>query len=426
MNVVIIGNSAAGTAAIEAIRKHDRDCSIVQLTDEDQPLYSRCLLSYYLAGTIDKDRLLFRESTFHETMNVQLHAGSDFRVEQIDVAGQRVTCQNNQAFPYDKLLIATGASAKLPDNIPGDVSGIYVLRNLADAETIKNNLDNVEKAIVLGGGLIGIKAATALNARGIHTTVAIRSNRILSQMMDFDAALIISQHLKESGIDLLLRTDLTEVRAKNSTFVGITTDGKQELEAQLLITAKGVTPNTNLLRGTGIEKQWGIKTNANMQTNIKNIYAAGDVAETFDVALNIYTVNALWTCAIQQGRTAGFNMAGNPVQYNGAIGMNALNICDTSIISFGITTPKDESQYKILKRNLPQQGLYKKVIIGNDDRIKGIILLGKIENAGVLLSLIQQQVDVSSFGEELLEDDFSFGSMLKYSGEPAMERYYNS
>lgn len=426
MNVVIIGNSAAGTAAIEAIRKHDRQSTIIQLTDEAQPLYSRCLLSYYLAGTIGKEQLLFRDNNFHQTMDVQLHADAGFRVETIDAEGQRVTCRNGESFPYDKLLIATGASAKLPDSIPRDVSGIYVLRNLDDAQTIKENLDNVKKAIVLGGGLIGIKAATALSARGIHTTVVIRSHRVLSQMMDFDAALIISGRLKESGIDILHGTGIDEVRTENGVFTGVVTNGKQELDAQLLIAAKGVTPNTGLIEGTGIEKNWGIKTDTYMQTSRENIYAAGDVAETFDIAIENYTVNALWTCAIQQGRTAGLNIAGKPLAYNGAIGMNSLNIADISVISFGVTAPKDESQYRILTRNLPHQNLYKKVVIGSDNRIKGLILVGKNENAGVLLSLIQQKVDVSSFEDELLEDEFSFGSMLRHSGEPAMNRYYNS
>lgn len=426
MNVVIIGNSAAGTAAIEAIRKQNRQCSIVQLTDEAQPLYSRCLLSYYLAGAIDKEQLLFRDNSFHETMAVQLHAGPGFRVEAIDADAQRVTCRNGESFPYDKLLIATGASAKLPDNIPRDVSGIYVLRNLADAETIKENLGNVKKAIVLGGGLIGIKAATALSALGIHTTVVIRSQQVLSQMMDFDAALIISGHLKASGIDILHGARIAEVSTQDGVFTGAVTSGHQQLEAQLLIAAKGVTPNTTLIEGAGIEKNWGIKTDSYMQTSRENIYAAGDVAETFDIAIEDHTINALWTCAIQQGRTAGLNMAGKPLAYNGAIGMNSLNIADISVISFGVTAPKDESQYRILTRNLPHHNLYKKVVIGGDNRIKGLILVGRNENAGVLLSLIQQKTDVSSFEDELLEDEFSFGSMLRHSGESAMNRYYNS
>ncbi len=426
MNIVIIGNSAAGTAAIEAIRKHDRQSSIIQLTDEARPLYSRCLLSYYLSGTIDKDRLLFRDQSFHKAMDVRLHAGKESRVERIDTAGQTVTCQNGRSFPYNRLLIATGASAKLPDSLPKDVSGIFVLRNLDDTEAIKGYLGKVKKAVVLGGGLIGIKAATALNALGIHTTVIIRSDRVLSQMVDFDASLILSRHLKEAGIDILHGTGVEEIHTANGAFTGVTTSGKQKLDAELLIAAKGVSPNTALLEGTGIKTKWGIKTDAHMRTNVENIYAAGDVAETFDIAIDDFTVNALWTCAVQQGRIAGFNMAGKPHNYNGAIGMNSLNICDISVISFGITNPKDESQFRVLSRNLPHLDLYKKIVIGTDNRIKGIILVSRNENAGVLLSLIQQKEDVSAFEDELLEDDFSFGSVLGHTSEPAMKRYYTS
>jgi NAD(P)H-nitrite reductase large subunit len=423
MRIVIIGNSAAGTAAIEAIRQHDSQSRIVQLSDEEFPLYSRCLLSYYLAGAISRERLFYRELNFHKTHDVRLHSGSGFRAVNLDTERQQIRCDNGTTIDYDRLLICTGSSAKLPSNLPRGIEGIHVLRNIADAETLKAQLQNARSAVVLGAGLIGIKAATALNASGIKTTIVARSRRVLSQMMDDEASRIITRQLREKNIEVLLGADISEVQSVRNKLTGVKTDEGLRMECQLLIAAKGVSPNTALIDATPIEKEWGIKTDLHMRTNRENVFAAGDVAEAFDIVLDDYTINALWTCAAEQGRIAGLNLVGKTTPYNGALGMNSLNVCDVSLISFGITTPDDESQFRIRMISQPEKSKYKKIVLGPDGRIKGIILVGKIENAGVLLSLIQRKFDVSTFEEELLSDRFNFGKLLQYCGEEEMKTY---
>ncbi len=417
MQIVIIGNSAAGTAAIEAIRQHDRRSSIVQLSDEAFPLYSRCLLSYYLAGTIAEEKLFYRDKDFHKTHGVKLDAGAGFRAVNLNTERQQVDCANGFAVGYDRLLICTGSSAKLPPNLPGGIEGIHVLRNIADAEKIRSNAQNAGSAVVLGAGLIGIKAATALNAAGIRSTVVARSKRILSQMIDSEASQILTRQLREKNIEVLLGTDVSEVQSVDSKLTGVKTEDGSRIECRMLIAAKGVTPNTELIESAGIEKRWGIRTDQHMRTNRENVFAAGDVAEAFDIVLDDYTVNALWTCAVEQGRIAGLNIAGKTTPYNGAVGMNSLNVCDIPLISFGNTTPEDESNFRIRVLNQPGKNKYKKIVIGSDHRIKGIILVGKIDNAGVLLSLIQRKIDVSAFEDELLSDRFNFGKLLGYCGE---------
>jgi NAD(P)H-nitrite reductase large subunit len=420
MRIVIIGNSAAGTAAIEAIRKHDRRCRIVQLSDEASPLYSRCLLSYYLAGAIAREKLLYRTIDFHATHEVELHAGAGHRAVTVDIGRQQVGCDNGTVLDYDRLLICTGSSAKFPPNLPSDIEGIHLLRTIADAEMLQEQSRNAAGAVILGAGLIGIKAATALNARGIKTTVVARSNRILSQMIDTGAARILTGQLQEKGIEVLLGTDVSEVQSAGGRLTGVKTDDGRTIECRLLIAAKGVSPNTELIDAAGIEKKWGIKTDQHMRTNCTNVFAAGDVAEAFDIALDDYTVNALWTCAVEQGRIAGLNIAGNATPYNGAIGMNSLNVCDTPLISYGIAAPEDESKFRVRLLNQPERNKYKKFVIGSDGCIKGIILVGKIDNAGVLLSLLQRKIDVSAFEDELLSDRFNFGTVIKYCGDEAI------
>jgi nitrite reductase (NADH) large subunit len=421
MKILIIGNSAAGTAAIEGIRAHDTKSSILQLTDEMHPLYSRCLISYYLAGKIDRTILSFREPDFHRRMCVELKSGT--YVTEVDPAAQRVRCSDGGTYPFDRLLIATGSSAKMPDNIPGDLKGVFVLRTIADAELIKQRVLLAKSAVILGGGLVGMRAADALSQCGLKVKVIIGSNRILSRMIDFDAAQIIRNKLEKNSIEVMTRTDVAEVMQKGGEVIGVKTDQGQSLDCEILIIAKSVRANTDLIAQTDIKTRWGIETDSFMQTSHENIFAAGDVAETFDLAAEEHTVNALWTCAVQQGRVAGENIVGKGKQYAGSVAMNSLNFWNIPLISFGITTPKDASCYETICQNWPERNIYKKVVIG-DNRIKGLILVGEIANAGVLFSLIQNKIDVSSFKEDLLSDHFNFGKVVHHGSKSVLEKYY--
>jgi NAD(P)H-nitrite reductase large subunit len=420
MNIVIVGNSAAGTAAIEAIRKQDNLSKITQLSDEMHPLYSRCLTSYYIAGKIDMDKILYRASDFHKTMKVELHSGTV--AEDVDAKGQRVKCRGGKQFEYDKLLIVTGSSPKKLANIPSGIDGIFELRTLDNAIAIKNRITETKNAVVLGGGLIGMRAADALSKCGIKVKVIVQSNHVLAQMIDFEAAQIIQKRILENNIEILTQTDISEVIHKNNNLTAVKTNTGEILECEILILAKGVSANMQLIENSDIERRKGIVTNQYMQTNYANVFAAGDVAETFDIASSEYVTNALWTCAVQQGAVAGQNISGQQKIYNGSISQNSLNFFDVSLISMGITAPKDISKYKIISDSRPSQNIYKKLVIQNN-LLKGIILLGKIDSAGILLDLIQRKTDISGFEDELINDNFNFGKIIKYIGREAVERY---
>ena len=420
MKIVIIGNSAAGTAAIEAIRKYDIQSTIIQLSDEIHPLYSRCLTSYFIAGKIDKDKLLYRTADFHKEMKVELHSG--MYAEEVDTKRQQIKCLGGKQFEYDKLLIATGSSAKMPANILSGIDGIFELRTLDNAIAIKNKIPQARKAVVLGGGLIGMRAADALSKCGLNVTVIVQSKHVLSQMIDFEASQIIQKRILGNNIEILIQTDISEVINKKNNLVAVKTNTGKLLECEILVVAKGVNANMQLIENSNIEKRRGILTNQYMQTNIANVFAAGDVAETYDITSEEYTTNSLWTCAVQQGSVAGLNIVDKKKIYIGSMSQNSLNFFDVSLISMGITSPKDESKYKILSDSRPHRNIYKKLVIQNN-QLKGIILLGKIDSAGILLDLIQRKTDISGFENELLDDNFDFGKVIKYIGKEAFERY---
>ena len=421
--MVVIGSSAAGISAVEAIRETDPDCEIVQVTDELHPLYSRCLLPYYLAGTLPREKLLYRDAGFHATLQVRLHAGR--RAVGLDTDRRQVRCQDGSVLDYDRLLIATGASAKLPDCIPSGIDGVHVLRNLDDADAIRGKLGSVRNAVVLGGGLIGLKTAVALAERGIKTHVLVRSGHVLSQMIDAAASRMVLRRLNEHGIEVMNRTDVEEIEERHKILTAVRTDQGLRISCELLIVAKGVQPNLECLEGADIQKRLGIETDPFMRTRLPDVFAAGDVAETRDITTGEAAVNALWTCAVQQGRVAGLNMAGLETPYDGSIGMNSLNLCGIPMMAYGVTAPKDESNCRIWVHENPGKNIYKKIII-EKNRIKGVLLLGKVENGGVLLSLIQRKANVEDFGEELLGDQFRFGDLLRTGDTTVFQKYQRS
>lgn len=424
MKYLIIGNSAAATGAIETIRQNDSQGTVTVLSNENYPLYSRCLLSYYLARTIPEKGLKIRPDDWHDKLKAEVLTGK--QVEEVIPDKRKVKCSDGSQFGYDKLLIATGGSPKLPEDVPRSVEGICVLRTIEDARKIEGIAEKGNSAVVLGGGLVGMKAAFALQARGMKVKVVMWSPNVLSQMIDYDSAQIVMARLKEYGIEVASGSDITDVISHEGriTGVAISSRGKEyNSECDLLISAKGVIPNTDLIENSGITKNWGIITDQYMRTNFDNIYAAGDVAETWDMATGERRVNALWTCAVEQGKIAGMNMAGQNRQYNGSLGMNSINFPGVELISFGTVRPKDENNYEIMVENYFERGIYKKVLL-QDDIVKGLILVNKIDNAGLLLSLLGRRINVKAFKVELLNDNFNYARILAEFGDKELKRYW--
>jgi NAD(P)H-nitrite reductase large subunit len=429
MKYLIIGNSAAGIGALEAIREYDQHSPVTVISNEKYSQYSRCLLSYFLAGAIDEKRLHFRPSDFHRKMNSEILLGR--KVVSVDTSKYHVVCDNGSKLDYDRLLIATGSSPKIPENIPGETDGIYTLRTIADAYAIKNKIRSGRNAVVLGGGLVGLKTALALNKHIMSVSVVMRSRHVLSQMIDFSAAQIVMNKLAEEGIDILIGADITSIATNNGKLISVNIEGaepdskknvKREQECDLLVVAKGVKTNTELIDDTSIERNRGIITDENMRSSEDNIFAAGDVAETYDVATEQPAVNALWTCAVQQGKIAGYNMAGQNRKYNGSVGMNSLNFSGVDLISFGIVRPGEDEEYETLTEGDINTGYYKKLVL-KENIIKGLVLVNKIDNAGVLLSLLGRKVNIKSIKDKLLSDRFSYAQVLGKGGRTELQRY---
>jgi len=406
---IIIGNSAAGIAAVEAIRLRDKESKIIVISDEDYSAYCRCLISYYLAGEVKEEKILYRPESFYKENNIELLLNK--KVERIDPKKNRIICEDKTSLTYDALLIATGASPKFPETPGIKKKGVFGFRTIKDTKDISGLLPVTKSACVLGGGLIGLKAAYALKKRNIEVKVIIRSKQVLSQMLDFAAASLLARRLEENGIELILGEDVTEVIGNGDIKAVKLTSGKA-IGVSLVIVGKGVEPNIDLVKDTEIKFNEGIIANNLLQTNIPNIYTAGDVCESFDLTMDKHSINALWPVAVEQGKISGVNMAGDSINYAGSLGINSIDFFGLPVISLGIFKVKEEdSSFEELKISDPKNNLYKKIILKNNILV-GAILVGDIKNSGVFLRLIRERIDVSSLKDKLLQENFGYPDIM--------------
>jgi NAD(P)H-nitrite reductase large subunit len=417
--ILIIGNSAAGVSCAETIRKNDKEAKITIVSKENYPCYSRCLISYYLAGDIPEPKLIFRDETFFKDNSIELILGQE--IERIDIKKkQAVVVKDEESsekgkikYDYDILVLANGASSKMPEIKGINKRGVFAFRTIDDAKSIMAILPVADTACVLGGGLIGLKAAYALKKRGLDVKVIVKSKQVLSQVLDYEAAEFFKNLLNEKGIEIVTGSDVKEILG-NGDIKAIKLDSGKVIACQIVVVGKGVSPNIKLIKETPINVNEGILTNEYMQTNIESIFACGDIAETYDISFGEPAINALWPNAVEQGKIAGENICGKNVKYAGSLGMNSVEFFGLPVISMGITRPGEG--FEAISKSDMKSRAYRKVII-KDNHLVGAILVGRIENSGVYLNLIHEKTDISSIKDLLLSENFSYPQTISLSSK---------
>jgi len=408
MDYIIIGASAAGVSAAETIRQSDPKGKITVVSDENYPIYSRCLLSYYLAGAIPEEKLKYRPDDFFSKLNINAVKGE--KVLEI-TKDKKAVLSGGSKLPFDKLLIATGSRSKM-EKIPGvDKKGVFGLRNVNDAKNIDALLGKAKAAVMLGGGLIGLRAAYALHKRGLKVTVVVKSAHILSQMSDAEGAGIVQKKIQEEGISVLTGLSAKEIMG-GSEVTGVMLENGQRLDCQVIVVGKGVEANIELVKSSGIKTDWGIIVDEFLQSSMADVYAAGDVAQSKDLVTGESAINALWPNAVIQGKIAGLNMAGKKIRYDGSMAMNSVEFFGLPTISCGVSKPKDGSGYEIITSKSEKSNVYKKFVI-KDNKLAGFVLVNEVDSAGVYNSLIRKKVDISSIKDKLTYKNFDFSKILK-------------
>jgi len=405
MKYVIVGYSVAAVNAITAIRESDKTGEITVISNEDQ-LYSRPLISYYLAGKLKKDKIGFTSKDFEKDMKITVLYGAE--AVKIETKSRHVELNNKKKLPYDRLLVCTGGSPiKIPvDGLKDGLKGVFTFTKLADAKELEKYIEKnkLKEAVILGGGLIGMKAAEALLGKKMKFKILDIADRLLANTFDKEASALLEEKLKANGCEFLKETTIKKVIAKAGKIEDLVLSSGKKLKAKLLIMAVGVRPEISLVKGTPITAGRGIIVDSRMETGVPGVFSAGDCAEGLEFLSGKGAVIAIWPTAAKQGKVAGHNMAGVKDVFTGSFAMNSVEILGVPSISFGITNPKEDG-YEVLKKSA--DGKYKKIVI-KDNKLVGVILVNCIERAGIYGLLIKEKLDVFGLKKELLTDDFGF------------------
>ncbi len=408
MKYVILGNGIAGVCAAEAIRRLDGESSITMIGDERVVPYSRPMISMVLQGSASFDRLPIRNRDFYDEWGITALLGK--RVLKVDVRERAVHLPGGEQVDFDRLLIATGADARRPDVEGSRLEGIHCMRNREDVRRIVEGLSGAARALVLGGGLVGFKAAYGLMSRGIDVTMLISSAYPLSMQVDETGGRMILEELLDHGLDVRVGISVEGFDGEQRVRSARLSDGSR-MDCDLVVVAKGVVPAHGFVASGEVAKNRGILVNRFLETSAPGVYAAGDVVETVDIVRGTRWINAIWPEAAAQGRIAGQNMADRRVSYRGSLGRNVMRVFGLDVMTLGLVNPGADSGCRVLQRNDGRRGYYRKLVL-KDDVLVGAMMINGIEQGGVLLALIRNRVRLSLPARRLLSPSFNVACLM--------------
>lgn len=386
---VIIGNSAAAVGCIEGIRKIDKTGEIVVISKESQHTYARPLISYLLEGKTDLERMKYRPDDFYEVNGVKTVFGK--AATKIDADKKCVTLADGTVVEYEKLLYAAGSNPFVP-HMQGmeKIEKQFTFMSLDDALAIEKELGKDKRVLIIGAGLIGMKCAEGICDRVKSITIVDMADRVLPAVLDAGGSEVIQKQMESKGIKFFLN-DSAEQFEKNHAVL----KSGNKVDFDICIFCVGVRPNTSMFAEAGGKVNRGIVTDDRQQTGIKDIYAAGDCAESYDVTTGTQRMLALLPNAYMQGEVAGINMAGSEIKFSKAAPMNAGGFFGLHIITAG--------SYDGCEVDCSQGDNYKKLFV-KDGVLKGYIMIGDIRRAGIYTSLIREQTPLSSVNFELIKE----------------------
>lgn len=394
---VIIGGGIAALGAIEGIRSIDKEGTITVICDESVPPYARPLISYYLENKTNFEKMQYRTEDYYRKLKVNfLLDTSAKKIEEGSVA-----LQNGEKIPFDKLLAATGSSPFVP-TIEGyeTVSKKFTFMTENDAKALEDSTDKDSDILIIGAGLIGLKCAEGLKNRVKSITVCDLADRVLSSILDNESASIIEESLKKENINLMLSD--SAIKFENNT--AVMKSGKK-VNFDVLVMAVGVRPNISILKDIDVKINRGVIVNPKMETSVPNIYAAGDIAESYDITAKTSKIMAILPNAYIGGFTAGTNMAGGDKRFDNQIPMNSIGFFGLHLMSAG---SYDGDVYEEKTEN----GL-KKLFI-KDNRLVGFIIIGNVDKTGIYTYLVRNSVPLDSIDFDSIKKN---PSLLPFSYE---------
>ena len=412
MNVLVLGAGGAGISAVQAIRSVNKNIDINLVSNEDCMPYSLCGLPDFLSNQISVEVLNRLDVDFFSKSNINVLFGKE--AIKVDLSKKIVHLKNNiknrsdEKLKFDKLLIAIGSKPIIPKISGLNKKKVYIVSNLKSCKSIIRGLKKAKKIAIIGGGFIGIECAQALRQRKKKIIVIEALDRILANMFDNELSTIAQEKLEKLGINFILNNQVKNILGKNEV-EGIKLKDRK-IDCDMVLLATGFKPNVDIVKNSKIKINHGIIVNEFMETNIKDIFAAGDVAESFDYIYRKPGLKATWSNAVEQGHVAGLNIAGNKCRYSGFQSYNIVHINDKPFLSMGNITDLPENCTELVLRSIDS---FRKVFIQNN-KILGLEFYGDMTNSGHLFSLINKESDIRGYDKNLLSNYFQYFEKEKW------------
>lgn len=377
---VIIGSGISAISAAKAIRDKDKSGSISIYGEESMMPYLRIKLSKDLFKDLNNDKILLKKQQWYEENNISFF--KDTRILKIDVENKILMSSKGENISYDKLLIATGSRNRRLPIIGSDKEGVFTLRNVLDANNIKDYLKEKHNVVHIGGGVQGLETAWTLHSNGKEVFIVEAGKRLMPRLLDERASSILKEKIENTGVKFICDTRVDEILGHKKV-EAVSINEKQVIPCNSVIYSIGMIPNIEIVKDTKIKTNKGIVVNDNMETSIKDVYAAGDVAEFKG------NIEGLWMKATEQGTVAGSNMAEDNVIYKNAVPVTVFNAFNTSLFSMG------DVSYGSYDNSISEEvdGKYIKIFI-KDNSIVGAISIGDASISRTVKTCIEDGLSI--------------------------------
>ena len=376
---MIIGNGFAGTTAAEQLRKADAACTITMFTDEPYTLYNRIALPPLLRKQVTEQKVIIRDGAWHEKNNINLLLETP--VERV-VPEEKIVVAAGKTYPYDALLVATGGRPNKPE-FPGasGAANVYNFQYMDDTKAISEQLEHSKVAVAVGGSFIAYELAEAFAKRGMETHWIQRGPRFLRRILDEISGGMVDDAAREDGVQLHYNDEVREMVRSNGVVTKVITTSGKEIAADCYGFGLGLTMNTDVLHGTGVETTAnGVVCDDRLETNVKGIFAAGDVADFYDPILEMRYRMGTWNNAGAHGKVVAINMAGGDSRYHDVPEYSSMVFTGQTITQFGLS-PEYRPDLDTV-RKWDQQAKHYRALYFWKDRLVGGLLLGKGNRAG--------------------------------------------
>lgn len=394
MKYVIVGDGIAGATAAETVKKEKEEAEIAVLTDEKEPLYNRIMLKTYMKGTLPKQYTRVHDENWYDKRDIDLHL--ETKVESVNQKEKTVETSSGESFEYDKLLVATGGS---PRTLPQDsgYENLHYMWTMENAETIRESAEESDKAVVVGGGLLGIDLAMAYAENDTKTYYLIKDGCWWSRGLDQEGAEIIHRKLEEKGVEIITDTVVEEFNSENNSVTRVKASNGESYECDAVAVAIGQTPNSGMV---SIEKNESdiIKTDEYLQTSDENIFAAGNMVEYYSPVFERRTVNGSWDHSEEMGEAAGKNMAGGEEQFD------YVNTYGVGHFSAQFLAIGDWTGEPLSRKYEDKENHYRRLFF-DDNKLVGAVMIGFTRGQEEIKRLIREKEKIED-REELLDKDY--------------------